>query len=85
MGGVGRKRGVRMGSDGTGWDRGGQNDGIHGHHLPTSRGCIPILVYVNGCHHITPERVIHTDDTVNVPLQLCNMMALQIPKDEDGL
>lgn len=73
-----------MGLDGIGWERGGQNDGIYGYYLFIFRGCIFILVYVNGCYYIILERVIYIDDIVNVFLQLCNMLVLRIFKDEDG-
>lgn len=68
-----------------GGDQGIQRDNVHGHHLSSSRGCTSLLVYVNGCLHGAPRSSIHTGDTVNVPLELCKVVVLQVPKDEDGL
>ena len=65
-----------------GGDRGSQKDNILGHHLSSSRGCTSILVCMNGCHHTAPRSSIHT---VNVGLELCKVVVLQVPKDEDGL
>lgn len=70
-----------MGSDDMGWDQGSQNDGIHGHHLLSSRDCIPVLVYVNGCQGAPITQVTLSESR----LELCDTVVLQVPKDEDGL
>lgn len=37
------------------------------------------------CSHIIPWSAVHTDDTVNMPLELCHVLALQAPVDKDSL
>ena len=68
--------------DEMGGDRGSQRENVLGHHLSSSGGCTSILVCMNGCHHTAPRSSIHT---VNVRLELCKVVVLQVPKDEDGL
>lgn len=65
-----------------GGDQGSQSDNVLGHHLSSSRGCTSILVCVNGGHHMASRSSIHT---VSVPLELCKVVVLQAPKNENGL
>ena len=71
-----------MALDEMGGDRGSQSDNVLGHHLSSSRGCTSILVCVNGGHHMASRSSIHT---VSVPLELCKVVVLQAPKNENGL
>lgn len=66
-------------------DKGCQNDGVCGQHSSPSRGSILLLTHVNGRYRLTLRSAIHTDDTVNISLELCDMVALQVPEDEDSV
>lgn len=74
-----------MESGGMGGDKESQNDSSHGHHPACLEGLTLILFHVNDRLCKTPGTAILTDDMVNVPLEVCNMVALQVPKDENCL